>query len=256
MARKKKEEEHKCETAGGLRWLITYADMITLLLGVFIILVSTSALHESKYNAMRIAFARVFSLFAGTREEGTMPGPAGSPFPDKSGAQIEFPEAEKHYKQQVAKGYKEERTMEKVQLLQTRSGMIFRIPEILFDEGSSELSPKYLSGLDKIGKFIEKIPNLIRIEGHTDAKPVLRNFSSNWHLSIERANSVREYLFRCAKKRLSPDEFDAYQKRFAIVGFGYSKPISKDIYSPENRRVDVVIIEESPAEIKRKILSE
>jgi len=256
MARKKKKkEETKCETAGGLRWLITYADMITLLLGVFIILVSNSAIGESKYNAMRIAFSRVFSLFTGTKEEGTMPGPLGSVFPEKSGAQVDFPEEE--YKTPVAKGYKDEVTRERVKTIQTRKGMVFRVSDIMFEEGSSRLNPKYITELNKIAGFIEKIPNEIRIEGHTDANPIkTKEFSSNWELSIKRANSVREYFFKIAEKRLSPEDFEVYKKRFSITGFGEGKPCVKDPYSPLNRRVDIVIVAPSESEVKNKILSE
>ncbi len=255
MARKKKKEEAHCETAGGLRWLITYADMITLLLGVFIILVSNSAVGESKYNAMRVAFSRVFSLFTGTREESIMPGPLGSVFPDKSGAQVEFPEVE--YKTPVAKGYKEEVTKEKIKIVQTRKEMLFSLSDIMFEEGSSRLNPKYNSLLNKIAGFIEKIPNEIRIEGHTDANPIKGGeFSSNWELSMQRANAVRQYFFNLAEKRLGPQDFEIYKKRFSITGFGDSKPVVKDPYSSENRRVDIVIAESSQSEVRNKILGE
>ncbi|MEW6102523.1 MAG: flagellar motor protein MotB [bacterium] len=255
MARKKKKEEAHCETAGGLRWLITYADMITLLLGVFIILVSNSAIGESKYNAMKIAFSRIFSLFTGTREESIMPGPLGSVFPEKSGAQVEFPEEE--YKTPVAKGYKDEVTKEKVKTIQTRKGMLFRLSDVMFEEGSARLNPKYSSLLNRVGSFIEKIPNEIRIEGHTDANPIeTKEFSSNWELSIKRANAVREYLFSLAEKDLSPSSLEIYKKRFSIVGYGEGKPIEKDPYSPLNRRVDIVISSSSSSEVRNKILSE
>jgi chemotaxis protein MotB len=258
MAKKKKTEEIECETAGGLRWLITYADMITLLLGVFIILVSNSAIVESKYNAMTIAFSRVFSLFSGTQEEGTMPGPVGSPFPEKSGAQIDFPETEM-YKKQVSYGYKDfVRKRGKVQVMQTRRGTIFRIPDApFFREGSAELLPEHLDELSKIGEFLERIPNKIRIEGHTDAKPInTEEFPSNWHLSIARADAVRRFLFSTARKRLKDEEFEAYRKRFAIAGFAQFRPTAEDPFASANRRVDIVVIAPSKIEIKKKILSE
>lgn len=254
MARKKKKKEAHCETAGGLRWLITYADMITLLLGVFIILVSNSAIGESKFNAMRMAFSQVFSLFTGTQETETMPGPLGSIFPDKNGAQVEFPESQ--YKTPVAKGYKDEVTIEKVKTIQTRKGVLFRLSDIMFEEGSYELNPKYTFELNRVSAFIEKIPNEIRIEGHTDAHPIKGKFSSNWELSIERANTVRKYFFLQAEKRLAPADFEIYKKRFSIVGFGEGKPIVSDIYSSLNRRVDIVIAESSMREVKSKIFSE
>ncbi|MEW6482561.1 MAG: flagellar motor protein MotB [bacterium] len=255
MARKKKKEEAKCETAGGLRWLITYADMITLLLGVFIILVSNSAIGESRYNAVRVAFSRIFSLFTGTREESIMPGPLGSVFPEKSGAQVEFPE--EGYKVPVARGYKDEVTKERVKTIQTRKGMLFRLSDIMFEQGSARLSEKFSFELNRIGKFIEKIPNEIRIEGHTDANPIkTEEFSSNWELSIKRANAVREYFFKKAEKDLSPSSFEIYKKRFSIVGYGDSKPCVKDIYSPFNRRVDIVIVASPSSEVRNKILSE
>ena len=256
MAKKKKHEEHECESAGGLRWLITYADMITLLLGVFIILVGSSAITESKYEAMTRSFSRVFSLFPGTEERGTMPGKGGAVFPQKSGAQPETPEI--RYKKPVAKAYKEPFTLEKVTNIQTRRGLIFRIPDtLLFAGGSDQLLPKSFSELDRIAKFIERLPNKIKIEGHTDATPIqTKEFPSNWELSIARADSVRQYFFDQAIKRIPQEEFEVYKKRFSVSGFSQFRPAVDDPISPENRRVDIIVVAQSEAEIQKKILSE
>ncbi len=256
MAKKKKKEEHECETAGGLRWLITYADMITLLLGVFIILVGTSAITESKYEAMTRSFSRVFSLFPGSEEKGVMPGKGGAVFPQKTGAQPETPEAT--YKKQVATAYKEPFTLEKVTNIQTRRGLIFRIPNtLLFAGGSDQLLPNSFSELDRIAKFIERVPNKIKIEGHTDATPIqTKEFPSNWELSIARADSVRQYLFDHAEKTLTPEGFESFRKRFSVSGFAQFRPAVDDLTSLENRRVDVIVTAQSEAEIQEKILSE
>ncbi|MFH0775716.1 MAG: flagellar motor protein MotB [bacterium] len=256
MAKKKKKEEHECESAGGLRWLITYADMITLLLGVFIILVGTSAITESKYEAMTKSFSRVFSLFPGSEETGTMPGKGGAVFPQKTGAQPETPEVK--YKKQVATAYKEAFTLEKVKNIQTRRGLIFRIPDtLLFVPGSDQLLEKSFDELDRIARFIEKLPNKIKIEGHTDATPIqTKEFPSNWELSIARADSVRQYLFDQAIKKMTPPEFEVYRKRFSVSGFSQFKPAVDDPASPENRRVDIIVVSQSEAEIQKKILSE
>lgn len=256
MAKKKKKEEHECESAGGLRWLITYADMITLLLGVFIILVGSSAITESKYDAMTRSFSRVFSLFPGAEETGTMPGKGGAVFPQKKGAQPETPEAT--YKKQIATAYKEPFTLEKVKNIQTRKGLIFRIPDtLLFAGGSDQLLSGSFNELDKIAKFIERQQNKIKIEGHTDATPIkTEEFPSNWELSIARADSVRQYFFDKAMTRMTPEEFEVYRKRFSVSGFAQFKPASDNPLSSENRRVDVIIVSQSEATIQKKILSE
>ncbi|MBU1262526.1 OmpA family protein [bacterium] len=186
-----------------------------------------------------------------------MPGKGGAVFPQKTGAQPETPEDT--YKKQVTTAYKEPFTLEKVKNIQTRRGLIFRIPDtLLFAGGSDQLLPKSFDEIDKIAKFIERVPNKIKIEGHTDATPIqTKEFPSNWELSISRADSVRQYFFDQATGRgLTQEEFEAYRKRFSVSGFAQFRPATDDPTSSENRRVDVIIVAQSETEIQKRILSE
>jgi chemotaxis protein MotB len=104
---------------------------------------------------------------------------------------------------------------------------------LLFKSGTAELKPQAMGLIDEIGSFLDKYPTyLIRIEGHTDNKPIHNNrFSSNWELSMARANSVLKYLM---KKYRVPVE------RIEAAGYGEHRPVAPndtDENRAKNRRV-------------------
>ncbi|MEW6103692.1 MAG: flagellar motor protein MotB, partial [bacterium] len=122
--KEKKKEEAKCETAGGLRWLITYADMITLLLGVFIILVSSGGISESKFKAMATAFSRVFSIFEGGGEKRPEKGEIKKASSEMMGYRIPGVSVfNQRYIEQIEQGFKEEKTLGLVRILPTQDGI-------------------------------------------------------------------------------------------------------------------------------------
>ncbi|MEW6482562.1 MAG: flagellar motor protein MotB, partial [bacterium] len=122
--KEKEKEEVKCETAGGLRWLITYADMITLLLGVFIILCSSGGISESKFKAMATAFSRVFSIFEGGGEKRPEKGEIKKTSSEMMGYRISGVSVFKQrYIEQIEHGFKEEKTLGLVRILPTQDGI-------------------------------------------------------------------------------------------------------------------------------------
>ncbi|MHC4663829.1 MAG: OmpA/MotB family protein [Planctomycetota bacterium] len=120
--------------------------------------------------------------------------------------------------------------------------IVVRLPnQILFDSGKTYLKPEYLSTLNKVGEILrEDFANgLIRVEGHTDNVPIVRNkdkFPSNWELSCHRACEVAKYLIKRGYK--SPRQVYA-------AGHGQYKPIASNASSSgkaKNRRVEIVIL--------------
>jgi chemotaxis protein MotB len=110
---------------------------------------------------------------------------------------------------------------------------------LLFDFGKAEINSSGLAFLNKIAALVQKIPGLVRVEGHTDNVPIhTHRFPSNWDLSTARAVSVVKYLIDIGK--INP-------QRLSAVGYGDSRPlVANDTATgrAKNRRVEIVLITE------------
>jgi chemotaxis protein MotB len=246
VAKKRKRKEEKVEPSE--RWLITYADMITLLLGVFIILMSTRAPGEEAYTELAAAFSEHFSIVRGGGSKNPISGKIGSEvIPDRSALIVGTKEppaplstVEQSFKMSFPFEVKEGRM--KVQ--PTRDALIIRFQDtVLFDSGQANLRQEACATLDRVGMLLESIPNKVAIEGHTDAMPInTTQFPSNWELSLSRATSVVHYLHAHAQKSgLSDKDLVDYQKRMSVYGYSQFRPIDSDPFSSANRRIDIVI---------------
>ena len=112
---------------------------------------------------------------------------------------------------------------------------------VMFDSGSAQIRPEFTPILEKIAEELMKIPNDIRIEGHTDNRPIhTPMFPSNWELSAARATSVLRFL---VKKGIDPS-------RLSAVGYGEFRPVASND-TPEgrakNRRVEILILKRKTA---------
>jgi chemotaxis protein MotB len=107
---------------------------------------------------------------------------------------------------------------------------------LLFESGSAELKPEAKAVLDTIAEILKFLPNKIRIEGHTDDRPIRSaRFPSNWHLSVARALNTAYYLM---SKGVNPE-------KISIAGYSEYRPIApndSEENRAKNRRVDIVII--------------
>ena len=208
------------------RYLITYADVITLLLGLFIILYAISNIDTQKYEKLKSAFE---SSFTGGKIVGIK---------KTSGELIVTPvdNLRNHLKKLITdNGYSKV-----IKLEENEHGIIIHIlDEILFPSGSADLNKNSLVILNKIASILNQIPNDIRIEGHTDNVPIhTASFPSNWHLSVMRALNTAYYL-------INNENLKA--QRVSIVGNSEYKPIASNTTvsgRAQNRRVDIVIVRE------------
>jgi len=117
-------------------------------------------------------------------------------------------------------------------------GLIIRLKDaVLFDAGSDIIKDKARVTLDRLAGVLKDIPNSIRIEGHTDNKPIKTSrFPSNWELSTARSTNIIKYLIN--NHKFSPDKLSA-------VGYGEYMPLTSnfnDEGQAANRRVDIVIL--------------
>lgn len=209
------------------RYLITYADLITLLLGLFIILYAMSKIDSEKYEKVIYAMSDIFGhngRAVGKMTETTSIGDLVEPI-------VEL-------KNKLNNVIVENNLASDISLIESERGITVRIQDkILFKSGDAALGerPRYILG--KISKVLNKLDNDIRVEGHTDDRPIsTAQFPSNWHLSIQRATNTAYYLME--SEGIDPE-------RVSVVGYSEYKPIVPND-SPEhraqNRRVDIVIL--------------
>lgn len=215
------------------RWLLTYADLITLLLAFFIILYSMSKIDKDKYREVSGAFR---SILHGT---GPLSLPPGSRFADDDAGNSDFKLGDLGVLR-----YEIETRLEKLGLTNNimatldRRGLVIRVSEsTFFDFGSADLRPEATDILHLIAGFLLRIPNHIRIEGHTDNVPIKTSkYPSNWELSVNRATVCVRYLI--IKYGFPPE-------RISALGYGEYRPIASN-ETPEsrvkNRRVDIIVL--------------
>lgn len=197
------------------RWLISYADLVTLLLALFIVLYAASD-HE---RAKQIAAG--FSNVA-TGGSGVLPASDG----------------EKSERERTEEGLMgNPLLMQKTKMRHTKDGLVISLSEAgFFAPGEAVIDTQADAVINTIAESVKSTGANIRIEGHTDSTPISNaKFPSNWELSTARAASV---LVRLTEKGIAPE-------RLSAAGYAGFQPVA-DNATPEgraqNRRVDVVII--------------
>lgn len=214
------------------RWLLTYADLITLLLAFFVVMYSISRIDAGKFGKVTDALISAF--------KGPELGPVAAK--DLSSELVINKMLNKGnlgiLETQINKiGVQLDLSTQLNTELQTR-GLIIHISEsAFFDPGKAELKPEAKKILDLISVQLLKIPNQIRVEGHTDNVPIhTAKFPSNWELSMARAIACLRYLVN--KIGFPPDKISA-------VGYAEYRPLVPNV-TPENRaknrRVDIVVL--------------
>jgi chemotaxis protein MotB len=213
------------------RWLVSYADFITLLFAFFATLYAISKVDAQKLStvaqAMQVAFddsptgrQRTARAAADTRRTMT----------DEARSNIDVQET-------VRKALSEEFTAERLQLVVERRGVTISIPEAgTFGTGRDELSELAQSLVARVAVTLRTFPNAVRVEGHTDDVPIhTARFQSNWDLSAARASRVVELLIA---RGVEPD-------RLSATGYGEFHPRVANTSAESrasNRRIDLVIL--------------
>lgn len=252
MARKAKPEEPENHE----RWLISYADFITLLFAFFVVMYSISSVNEGKYRVLSNSLVLAFSDPQKTLEPIQQGIPLKSPViqhksmlaDDKDSVPrmgvdyqvVPSPKAMAEMQKisdEVEHDLKELIKTKLVKLYKTTMGLEIEIDSnLLFRSGDVRLSPKAISVLTKIAVILNKTKADINVEGFTDNIPIhTERFPSNWELSSARAASVVR-LF--ARLKINPD-------RLKAVGFGEYRAIASNdtaVGRKRNRRVTIVVL--------------
>jgi chemotaxis protein MotB len=230
---------HKKETVeeGAPEWVVTFGDLMSLLLCFFVLLLSFSEMDRQKYKLMSGSMAKAFGV---QRKRSAMGIPLGNKMVAKDFDQetiaLDLRESlAREIRKQVEIHLKGMEDL--VQVHKEKDNIIIRLMgETTFDSGKAEIRREMGPLLEKIGNMLQETKGNIIIGGHTDNIPVKGGpYGSNLILSMARAASVAEFL-------LDKTTLDPY--RIATMGFGPYRPLESND-TPEgrrkNRRVEIII---------------
>jgi chemotaxis protein MotB len=256
MARKKKHEDHVNHEA----WAIPYGDLVTLLFALFTVMYAMSSVNEGKFRVLSDAMIAAFN----GAPKSMRPLNMGEPEPGKGGEKplvgitptalikikgqdspLQMPTVRSDIPGSLIRMEREVqeamRALIDAKLITVkRESMWLEIEintDILFPSGSGAFSSSAEPILDKLAEVLKPFPNPIRVEGHTDDRPIRTSaFPSNWELSAARAASV---VHQFTKEGIDP-------LRLEIVGFGEFHPRQPNASAEgrnANRRVAVLVLE-------------
>jgi chemotaxis protein MotB len=223
------------DAAGMMRWLLTYADLITLMMAFFVIMYAMSKADTAKFNALKSTLAMAF------RTDGS----AASLIYNQPGVQPVEQVASMDGKKEIEdfhdiirKVQASVKDQRQVAFIVDERGLTVRfLDNILFDSGSAALRAEGHEMLDAVGTALKNSPRYVRVEGHADNLPINTvRFPSNWELSAARSIAVTRYLI---------DKHGADPRRLSSLGYGEFRPLypnTSDENRAKNRRVDIVIL--------------
>ncbi|WP_078553053.1 flagellar motor protein MotB [Bacillus alkalicellulosilyticus] len=241
MANKKHQghDEHVDES-----WLIPYADMLTLLLALFVILFAVSQVDAQKYDQLRNVLADtmggtgVLEYHAPIQEMDTVNDELKKEDKDSDGSAQLWYDLEV-LKEELDRYIDDENLSERLSTEITREGLLVTInDQILFDSGDANMKKEARKMVVKLADILASDPpKRIQISGHTDNRPIYNSqFRSNWELSSVRALNVMNIFL---------ENEDVIPKQLSIAGYGEYQPIASNDTAEgreRNRRVEVLIL--------------
>jgi chemotaxis protein MotB len=225
------------DSSGSLRWLLTYSDMITLLLVFFIIMFTISEANSKKFGLF------LKSVSKGLNVKGEEIIPAVIPAISKDeGATREDQDALRKLLKELNATFAKEIGYGFISIERGKRGITLKIENTtLFERGNAALKTDAKDILKRVAGDLKFIPNQIVIEGHTDTIPInTPEFPSNWELSTKRAVNVLRYL-------VEKEGFDPV--RISASGYGEYRPLVPNnpiLGASPNRRVEINILDYNP----------
>ena len=223
------EKKEKCP-AGAPAWMCTFADLMSLLLCFFVLLLSFSELNRQKFKQVAGAMEEAFGV---QRIEFASDNPEGMQMISPS-----FPTVPLDVKVQIMEAITEEMDKGMVDALESGDGVKLRVKDaVAFDEGKAMLREEFKPFLDKIGKLVAEAGLSVAVSGHTDNLPLKRDadYATNWGLSTARAVQVVEYW--TARYGIPAD-------KLAAIGLADGQPLAANDTAEgraRNRRVEIFI---------------
>ncbi|MDQ0176854.1 flagellar motor protein MotS [Bacillus chungangensis] len=226
---------------GAPKWMVTFSDLITLVLVFFILLFSVSQVDAVKFKQITESLrqSQILDHYPSILEQDS-----ASPLPDAIDDEKKKKQQDKEDADNLERllgsvqAYLIEHDLEEVAVAtRTERGVVLVLQEqVLFQTGDASILESAHPFLDKVGTLLGSMPNLVKIEGHTDSRPINNfRYPSNWELSTARASSVIRFL---------TDSNGLDPARFIAVGYGDTRPVASND-NPDNweknRRVEIII---------------
>lgn len=242
MARKKKHEEHENLE----RWLVSYADFITLLFAFFTVMYALSQTDKLRYQEAIMSIQRaflsgggVFPLKGFPMTPFDKPPDKGSQVPPRSTEVGKYSKTNTNaLKRKLQSLYQQTTGMvggADIDVVAVPEGYKIRFSEgILFSVGASKIKRDNIAFLYEVGNRLKEQGFPIQVEGHTDDS--VNNEMSNWQLSLDRATNVVRFLVEAT-------EFP--KDKVSLAGYGATQPLAKGTTpqaQAQNRRVEIVIL--------------
>lgn len=246
MARKVLPSPPRKEKDRTERWLLTYADMITLLMLFFILLYSLSSVNQPRFEQVSVAFQSIFTQGPFAIFDNKTAGGAGiltgvspgAPVTSNRGGAQQGTGGASFIRTQAVSALQNLIKAGKVKVIPTENGFaISLISDTYFGSASATLAPDAMPVLQQVADFLGQISNSIVVEGHTDnIPPDPKIWTSNWQLSSERALAVLQSL----------EDYGVASDRLSAAAYGDTRPVQSNNTAEGrafNRRVDIVIVE-------------
>ncbi len=246
MARRRFDDDHDNHE----RWLVSYADFITLLFAFFVVMYAISSVNEHKYRILSEALGDAFGKPSGPPVVHSEPAPGivpVKPLLQERAANAALRREKEHMTgiaRSILKALAPLVSQGKVRVTQTARGVSVEInASVLFAPGDAKLNQESVQALTAVAQVLKDDKHNLRIEGHTDNIPIANAmFPSNWELSAVRASSVVRLFM----------ENGIAEKRMTAVGHGSNQPLMPND-TPEgrqrNRRVQLMILSGLPETI-------
>ncbi|HIJ82346.1 MAG TPA: OmpA family protein [Desulfuromonadales bacterium] len=252
MALKKEPEKH----VNHERWLVSYADFITLLFAVFVVLYAMGQTDKKKTEEVIASLQSSFGMAnagAAAPKINVIPSKPMSIIPSlkpevsvspagRSSRSLGRVRAEEKDFRQIKSSIEaylvKQGAQNKVSLTITRRGLIVSLKEAgFFDSGQAQIRPDAYELINTISEVLTQYNNPLRVEGHTDNVPISTSqFPSNWELSTARATNGLKYLIK---------HFDVDPDKVSATGYAEFRPLSDNTTAEgraKNRRVDIVML--------------
>ena len=241
------------------RWLVSYADFITLLFAFFVVMYALSSLNEGKYRVLSESLTGAFGSKAPAR---IVPPPLPLPPPlprdppllppELSPRTIIRPADPQALQREQMRGIAQDilKVLDsllrngQVRVTQSNRGISVEInASVLFDSGQAQLRAQSERVLQEVGAVLAHAQQGIQVEGHADDAPISTSqFPSNWELSAARASSVVRLFAQSG----------VAEARLSVVGYGPNRPVTTNdtpAGRARNRRVTVLILAETPGKV-------
>ena len=238
MAKHKHEEHENHE-----RWLVSYADFITLLFAFFVVMYSVSALNEGKFRTVSESIKAALHPVS-HQEASSMAFNIGQSRPSLRTPSVPgSKEVAVRHLRELVKSVQADSQFALIHMLEKEDGdIVITIPDhVLFNSGEAMIRQEALPFLKGMATALLELNRHMRVEGHTDNVPIrTAQFPSNWELSATRSVMV---------VRVLSELYGVPPDHMAVMGYADTKPVTPNL-TPEqrakNRRVEIIIMEKPP----------